>query len=70
MERIPVMEKKIFLRKKGLTEEMVEEAFKRFEVKQQQKLKDAQKKQKEKQPTIAMPTTASYSTTNPKEDKK
>ena len=31
MDRIPVMEKKIFLRKKGLTEDMVEEAFKRFE---------------------------------------
>lgn len=31
MGKIPVMEKKIFLRKKGLSEDMVEEAFKRFE---------------------------------------
>lgn len=37
MQKIPEIEKKIFLRKKGLDQKMVEEAFRRFQEKGKKK---------------------------------
>ena len=49
MEKIPTIEKKIFLRKKGLSEDMVDQAFKRFEENEKKKEEERKEREREKE---------------------